>query len=85
VNRKATKPRTTDKNYARQHGRFRGGTNCDDEIAALDTEPVPGTDEAEGINHFVQATTCRRKVCLGVFESPATCMFFSFSQDSYNV
>lgn len=61
----------TEKAYARSRGRFRGGIKCIDVLETLPQEPsLDDDDPTEGLYHFVQATSCRRRVVTNAFDNP---------------
>jgi superfamily II DNA/RNA helicase len=67
----SSKKATKEKDYARQHGRFRGDRMCHDALTPLPQgQSVDDNDPTEGLYHFVQATNCRRGVVTDVFNNP---------------
>ena len=64
-----------DKDYARNHGRFRGAQSATDTLTPLSDPPFSEDDESEGAYLFVQATSCRRQVLCTVFVNPPPRLF----------
>ena len=71
-NAKAGQTKKAIQEYARGHGRYRGGrTAAHDVIAPWSVvTSFNHQDHTEGLYLFIQATTCRREILREVFDNP---------------